>query len=357
MNRITNLVLVTSLLTGAATAQQSTEPADLDSSPFSFEDAWNARQENGAAMAMIPDPDCEAASSSGVCDEYRIGVSISGGGEVTPVFNAYGHLEETEIWVLPESKSYYQFDLATVFDQDGRLGVAGGMHVVGSMIAGWLTTPNGYSEYVTGYLWSVVTDFEAPEAVQVGSMIFTPIREWRTPDLGYAYMAYMADSLWSGQSLGSAYPIDTEQVDIDVNPTIKCLVKHLTDVLRCEEYKQANLDQAEANHEACLNAIGFLDVLIGAGAGGAAAGTLGASMGSGSGTVVVPGIGTVAGGVFGGIVGGIVGGIGGAFAGPALAEEACDVDLAKANNKAEADYQKCLADARAAYRVCLIKNR
>ena len=236
-------------------------------------------------------------------------------------------------------------------------GVTGDMHVVGSMIAGWLSTPNGYSEYVTGYLWSVVMNFEAPEAAQVGSMIFTPTREWRTPDLGYAYMADMADSLWSGQSFGSTHTFGNEPGVIDPTPVANCLAKYMSEQLRCADYKQADLDEAEANHEACLDDIGLLDVLIGAGVGGAGGATAGAAMGGGAGTVAVPGVGTVAGGLFGGIVGGLVGGIGGAFTGPALAEEACDKDLTKAKNKAQADYQKCLADARAAYRRCLLKNR
>ena len=361
MKILTVFTAAAALSTGISHAQQPGESIDSQSTPFSFEDAWNQPRGLGSAMAMIPDFECEAASVGGVCDEYVIGVAIEGGGEMTPVFNAYGHLERTSIWHLPESSSHYRIDLGSVMEEAGVTRYSGEMRVGCSMIAGWLTTPNGYSEFVTGYLWSIVMEIESPEPVDVGSMIFEPTRTWSDPDVGVSYISILADAVWHDSIPATVNDFDQGPGKASAKKIIKCRSQYRIDSELCTDYHRADIRQAVANHADCVDGIGIFDCIVDAvvgGTGGALAGIkIGSAVGAGCGTAAAPGVGTAAGGIFGGTLGLCAGAVGGAWYGMSSSQDACDQELSRSRNKANAQFQKCIADARAKERRCLLNNR
>jgi hypothetical protein len=266
-------------------------------------------------------------------------------GDVSPVFEMFGVLDDVHVRQLPDDVAASAFDLADLDATYPPATIAGTAVFQDVLIAGTLITPAGYSRPVSGVLTLNELFFTSPEPVVVGTMIFVPDRAWQSLDDAIADVDEQADQMWYAEYeplSGGEAPQNKDPRKFTTGED--CLAPLIQDINDCKNQLGNQIGNAKIALDGCMDQFGFWDWLqggvIGAGAGGVAGG----------------GIGLLIGNLPGGAVGGVAGAVGGFVPGMFISyfDNKADcyrqysTDLMIAQN----NYLNCVAAALQAFNNC-----
>ena len=270
--------------------------------PFDFVEAWGVIPFEGETMMALlpPDGPCDVVAPNGEsCVSYLVGMSHVNEGDVTPIFEMFGVLDDVHVRQLPDLVATTAFDLADLDAWYPSATIAGTAVFQDVLIAGTLITPAGYNRHVSGVLTLNELSFTSPEPVVVGTMIFVPDRAWQNLDDAIADVDEQADQLWYAEYQmvsGGESPGPDDRLKFT---TGDCLEQFNQDMNACGNQLGTAIGNVQIALTGCLDQFGFWDWLKG--------GTVGGAIGGGAGGA----LGLLIGGPPGGAIGGAAGGVGG----------------------------------------------
>ncbi len=317
--------------------------------PFDFVEAWGVIPVDGeTGMALLPpDGACDAVAPNGEsCVSYLVGMSHVNAGDVSPVFEMFGVLDDVHIRQLPDDVAASAFDLADLDATYPPATIAGTAVFQDVLIAGTLITPAGYSRPVSGVLTLNELFFTSPEPVVVGTMIFVPDRAWQSLDDAIADVDEQADQMWYAEYQpvsGGESPRPRDLLDFTTGED--CLAQLNQSMNACNNQLGTAIGNAQITLDGCLDQFGFWDWLKGGVAGGAAGG-----IGGG-------GIGLLIGGPGGVGVGGAAGAVGGFVPGMFIAyfdnKADCYRQATTSLKIAQNNFANCVIAALQAFNNCI----
>lgn len=327
--------IIGTVLFASTAAMAHTGGSEGFNKPFDFISAWGVDRSSPGGMQIISREDCESVGH--LCEAYEVLATVG-------AFEASGAIRDLTVWEMPSEYAVLVGRLEGFPGEDGTFPFRGELVIGDALFAGWLSTPTGYEEYVTGILHVVRADIQAPEQVTVGGVIIEPQREWAIAADGFASLEKIADALWEETSgVGQLR---------SVGPAEDCKTKWERDKRACATLSETCKAKAKNEHEACLESIGFWDYVEGAATGAGAGASIAGGYGLAIGTLI-PGPVTLASTAVGGAVGAFYGALVGVFAGPDNAKQDCLRKYTTAVENCALEEEACMRMAEYDYHVCL----